>query len=249
MHGRKPFMIGVISVLCFAACGHDCVDLDITPPGAVADLSVGAITHYSVELAWTAPGDDGLSDRARMYDIRYAIFEITDSSWEDAIRCENEPSPGAPGTEEVFVVSGLSDYTEYTFAIKVGDDGPNWSGLSNVVTCHTAIFDLIEPVIDSISVMCVPPPVPSEGIVVFAHDEAAYPEAVTPPDSLEFWYRLMDPVGALTCESEPEWDYDNQRFDPMPYVTSNGTYVFECKVRDGFHNESELAVAEFDVLR
>jgi hypothetical protein len=247
---RREFAtVGILGMLFFASCSNDCVDLDTRAPSPVVDLTVSRVTHNSAELAWIAPGDDDLYGQAFQYDIRYARFEITDASWEDAVCCEDEPSPGAAGTDEFYTVSDLSDFTEYSFAIKAADEVPNWSGLSNVATCRTAIFDTTPPVIDSIVVPCVPDPVPCHYISIYAHDEAAYPEAVTPPESLEFWYRLIDPTGTTTCESEPEWDRGNHRLAAIPCITIDGVYVFECKARDKFLNETDLATAEFSALR
>jgi hypothetical protein len=129
---RRSVTIGILSILCLAVCSHDCVDVDMQSPAPVVSLAVGAVTHNSAELAWVAPGDDGLSGHASQYDIRYAHYAITDTSWEEAVCCENEPNPGVAGTDELFTVSGLSDFTQYSFAMKVADEIPNWSGLSNV---------------------------------------------------------------------------------------------------------------------
>jgi hypothetical protein len=116
-------------------------------------------------------------------------------------------------------------------------------------TCRTAVFDKTPPVIDSIYTPCFSIPIFCWIIAIHAHDEAAYPEAVTPPESLEYWYRLTDPTGTATCESDPGWDGDNWWVEAIPCITTDGTYIFECKARDKFLNESALASAEFSVRR
>jgi len=104
---------------------------------AEASLSVREVTSESVALSWTAVGDDGLEGTASVYDIRYATFEITDSSWDSALQVTDEPTPQLAGTVETYVVNDLGSATTYYFAIKVVDEADNWSGQSNVVTRTT----------------------------------------------------------------------------------------------------------------
>jgi hypothetical protein len=85
-------------------------------------------------LKWTAPGDDGMSGRATRYDLRYSILPITPTNFTTAMAVASLPSPGLPGTQESFVVSGLDPTASYFFAMKTVDDVGNWSTMSNVVT-------------------------------------------------------------------------------------------------------------------
>jgi formylglycine-generating enzyme required for sulfatase activity len=105
---------------------------DTTPPAAVSDLSVTAVTDSSMTLEWMAPGDDGTKGTASEYDIRYATDLITDENWSTADSVDTPPPPQSAGSEEVFTVDGLSSGTPYYFALKTVDDASNWSGLSNV---------------------------------------------------------------------------------------------------------------------
>jgi formylglycine-generating enzyme required for sulfatase activity len=107
---------------------------DTDPPADVADLAVGTVSSASVELLWTAPGDDGTVGTASSYDVRYSLTEITDGNWDAATPVSGEPAPGAAGTQESFVVSGLSPNTTYYFALKTLDDAANPSGVSNSVS-------------------------------------------------------------------------------------------------------------------
>jgi len=106
---------------------------DTTPPANVTDLAVGETTTNSINLTWTAPGDDGNSGTASEYDIRYSTSQINESSWASANQCADEPPPQVAGSPETFTVTGLSPNTTYYFALKTADEVPNWSGLSNVV--------------------------------------------------------------------------------------------------------------------
>jgi hypothetical protein len=113
-------------------------DVDDSPPGRVANLSVTGVTETNATLTWTAPGDDGMEGTAKEYDIRYALAVITDSTWDEALRARDEPSPCEAGTRESYVVTGLLPDTTYFFALKSADEVPNWSVISSIASVRTA---------------------------------------------------------------------------------------------------------------
>jgi phosphodiesterase/alkaline phosphatase D-like protein len=108
----------------------------------------------SVTLTWTTPGDDGLTGTAAQFDIRYATSPINASNFASAARWSiGVPLPAVPGTSQSAVVTGLSPSTTYYFAIKTGDEVPNWAGVSNVVSKTTAVApDVVRPAALAISV-------------------------------------------------------------------------------------------------
>ena len=111
---------------------------DATPPDAVADLATGTVTTSSVDLSWTAPGDDGATGTATTYDVRYSTSTITAGNWATATQATGEPAPSVAGSAETFTVTGLSESTTYFFAIKTSDEVSNESALSNVPSATTA---------------------------------------------------------------------------------------------------------------
>ena len=111
---------------------------DGTAPDAVADLATGTVTTSSVQLSWTAPGDDGATGTATTYDVRYSTSTITAGNWASATQATAEPAPSAAGSAETFTVTGLSESTTYYFAIKTSDEVPNESAISNVPSATTA---------------------------------------------------------------------------------------------------------------
>jgi len=112
--------------------------IDTTPPDAVNDLTLTDVHFDSVNLIWTAVGDDGSTGfSAASYDIRYGTFPLDESTWGDAIQVNGEPPPAPPGTTESFNIEGLTPEITYYFAIKVMDKAGNSSGLSNVVSIKT----------------------------------------------------------------------------------------------------------------
>ncbi|MCG2826683.1 MAG: fibronectin type III domain-containing protein, partial [Thermoplasmatales archaeon] len=122
-------------------------EIDSTPPGEVANLSVWNTTKTSVTLNWTAPGDDNNTGTATNYDIRYSTSEINEGNWNNAIQVADEPIPASAGTIESFTVTGLNPGTTYYFALKNIDNVGLISNLSNCVNASTLLnVTLISPV-------------------------------------------------------------------------------------------------------
>ena len=111
---------------------------DTTAPNAVSDLAASVTGQTTIDLSWTAPGDDGGTGTATTYDIRYSTSEITAGNFDSATQANGEPSPAVAGSSESFTVTGLSANTTYYFAIKTSDEVPNTSSISNVVNATTS---------------------------------------------------------------------------------------------------------------
>ena len=93
-------------------------------------------TDYAI-LEWTAPGDDGIDGLAGAYDAR--ITQAGPFNETNFVVAQSLPTiaPRAAGTGERLIVTGLVADTEYWFAIRAGDEVPNWSPVSNVVALQT----------------------------------------------------------------------------------------------------------------
>ena len=110
---------------------------DVTAPAAVTDMAVDQTltTYSSVDLTWTATGDDGSAGNAYIYDVRYLANEaITEENWIRAFQASDEPAPQPAGSQEHFTVLGLEPNTTYSFALRAIDEWSNPSPLSNVDT-------------------------------------------------------------------------------------------------------------------
>ena len=130
---------------------------DTTPPSAVTDLTAvaekgsdplvsGGLTPIaagvgssSVRLTWTAPGDDGTTGTAAVYQVKWATGSIVDTAdteprvnfWA-AENVIGEPKPREAGSKETLVIRGLKPGMCY-FTIKSRDECNNESPISNVV--------------------------------------------------------------------------------------------------------------------
>lgn len=110
-----------------------------TAPAAVVNLAAGSVTASSIALSWTATGDDGNAGTASQYDLRYSATAITPASFASATPVPDVPAPGPAGQSESFTVTGLNPSSTYYFALKVADEVPNWSTISNVVSAATGV--------------------------------------------------------------------------------------------------------------
>ncbi len=111
-----------------------------TPPAAVMDLMVchSCIARESLQLNWTATGEDGAIGTATSYDLRYSTGEITDmASFNAATPIAGVSSPQPAGSTEAFTLSGLTAGTTYSFALVVYDAIDQASPLSNVAVATT----------------------------------------------------------------------------------------------------------------
>jgi hypothetical protein len=123
-------------------------DPDIIPPEPVTDLTASEPSVDSIKLTWTAPGDDGSTGTASLYDIRYSKSLIDDASWAAASQCTGLSLPQAAGTEEQYLVTDLEPETTYYFALRSADETPTWSALSNIATNTTLpLPDEISPAV------------------------------------------------------------------------------------------------------
>lgn len=96
-------------------------------------FSASASQAASVILRWTAPGDDGRTGRASLYDLRCSTAPITDANWSLATQISGLSRPLPYGNRELITVSGLLPSTDYYFAVKAADEQMNWSPMSNVI--------------------------------------------------------------------------------------------------------------------
>jgi hypothetical protein len=119
-------------------------DPDITPPAAVSDLSFSDLHTNSLVLHWTATGDDGMTGQAVSYDLRYSFSPIDDTNFASATPIA-VAAPKAPGSAESLEMHGLTAGVTYYFAIKVTDEWPLTSNISNILAVPMPAPDPFAP--------------------------------------------------------------------------------------------------------
>jgi subtilisin family serine protease len=111
--------------------------IDYAPPDPIPDLTVRSVGSNTVDLAWTATGDDGVERSASIYHLRYATAPIDADNFDRATPVPGLPAPKPAGSPESFTVAGLAFHTTYYFALVAEDDNDLRSALSNVATATT----------------------------------------------------------------------------------------------------------------
>ncbi|WKZ28631.1 MAG: hypothetical protein QY323_03770 [Patescibacteria group bacterium] len=139
---NSPGLQGVVTAVSGAAVGwrgHIVrFQEDATPPAAIADLVAVNPAASVVELAWTAPGDDGVVGTAFSYDIRYALTPIvTETDFVVARQITGVPVPEVAGTRQTMSIEGLAPEATYYFAMKASDSSGNESARSNTAKIIT----------------------------------------------------------------------------------------------------------------
>ena len=105
---------------------------------------------YENTILWTAPGDDGNTGIASLYDMRYSTDSLTlINNWNACTPCvliPNMPVPDSAGSPQSFFFGdSLMTGTTYYFAIKTADEVPNWSGISSILVIY--VPDIIPPAV------------------------------------------------------------------------------------------------------
>jgi hypothetical protein len=113
------------------------VEGDLVAPGPVADLTVGSVGATSVELVWTAPGDDGIEGMVAGYDIRWSLSPIVDEN--DFFAAAQAVGPAAPvpaGAIQTHTIQVPPASTVHA-ALRAVDEAGNFGPISNSVTFTT----------------------------------------------------------------------------------------------------------------
>ena len=105
---------------------------DLIPPGTITTLWAFSASATSLSINWIAPGDDMDNGTAASYDLRYSTDPITSGNFNTATKVTGIGAPKPAGSEEGYLLTGLTTDKVYYFAIKTLDKVPNTSELSNV---------------------------------------------------------------------------------------------------------------------
>jgi len=117
--------------------------IDEISPAAITDLISNSFED-SLELIWSAVGDDGLEGTVDHYEIRYNESEINDSNWDSVTEFSQNIIPSQPGFLEHFSITDLPQQINYFFTIKAFDEEDNPSEISNNTTA-SIIGDIVSP--------------------------------------------------------------------------------------------------------
>ncbi|HEY6195720.1 MAG TPA: S8 family serine peptidase [Candidatus Eisenbacteria bacterium] len=111
-------------------------DPDSLDPGGISDLSVVSPGSNSVDLLWTATGDDSTAGTATSYELRYATHAFTAAEFASGTLAAS-PRPVPSGAAQAWRVHGLATTTPYWFAVRALDEFGNPGTVSNVASTTT----------------------------------------------------------------------------------------------------------------
>jgi len=163
------------------------------------------VTPTTVTLSWTVPGDDGTEGTASYYDLRYSRSTISEGNFYQATQFDIGHSPATPPAIETVTIDNLEEDTWYWFALKVGDEVPNWSAMSNPFGIKTS--DTIKPnVIDNLYVYSI-----DDNSLLLrwtapgdngTSGQASYYQVYYTTDTLSGWSRIASPPTPATAGSD-----------------------------------------------
>ena len=124
------------------------VGADATPPATIANFTARLIDTTSLELSWTAPGDDGTAGTADEYDLRWSPSPIDETNWDAAQKIIRCPLPRAAGTRQATTWDDLTPGARYYFALRAKDEAGNVSPLSNAASALMTVPTLSDGDVD-----------------------------------------------------------------------------------------------------
>lgn len=125
----------------------------LVTPGMITDLSAApGARGRTIELNWTAPGDDGYIGQL----IAGSKFAVQRSTWPGVVWSTGSVDTVIistqnvnPGDRQYYTLTGLSSGVTYYIAIWTSDEIPNWSIHSSTVSDWAQIVNLSVYVLDS----------------------------------------------------------------------------------------------------
>ncbi|MBA3065495.1 hypothetical protein FP828_03285 [bacterium] len=119
------------------------VKVDSIPPAAVTDID--AVTGSSpgdIDLTWTSPGDNGLSDSISGGQFLIKYSSKSTDGWGDMTNSHYIAANVSAGEIYSKTMTGLTEGVTYYFYIETADEIPNWSALSNKTTAYAYVNPL-----------------------------------------------------------------------------------------------------------
>jgi hypothetical protein len=104
---------------------------DTVAPSPISDLALERAGPNGVVVRFTAPGDDGASGSASLYDARISTQPIDASNFRTAPMAHPFARPAPGGATDRLLFNDLMPATTYYFAVVGVDEAGNAGGISN----------------------------------------------------------------------------------------------------------------------
>ncbi len=228
MHKYTQVSILSLSTLLVLATLTPAHAIDTAVPDPVKDLRIESNTDSTLTLAWTAPGDDGMSGSVSQYDMRMdtKVIDPLEALLAPIIGGEPHPLPG--GETQRMTVTGLTPSTTYWFIFKSQDRSGNVSPFSNVAQGSTA-FDTTAPTFVQIR------------IVDFSGTSARIAWESDEPATSEVNYGITGSYGLYASSNSLVKEHSL----PLGNLALSTTYHYQLTSKDIFQNSTRTADMTF----
>lgn len=116
--------------------------VDVTGPAQIADLNAATGTNgWTVDLAWTDVGDDGLTGQATAYVLKYSTTEIVETNWGACTKHDLGIVPATSGTPRSCSIQMPDPGVRYFFGIEAQDEAGNCGPLSIIAQAQSHAYD------------------------------------------------------------------------------------------------------------
>lgn len=203
--------------------------VDTAPPDPVKDLRMESSTDSSVTMAWTAPGDDGMSGTVSQYDMRMDTRPINPDEALLAPVIGGEPDPAPGGETQRMTIIGLTPSTTYWFAVRAQDRVGNVSPFSNVASSTTA-FDTTPPEFQDLHIIDL---MPTSARVIWKSGE---------PSTSEVRYGTNTDYGLFASSNSLVIDHSL----PLGGLAPATLYYYQLTSKDQYENEAKTVNMTFE---
>lgn len=118
---------------------------DTIPPSPITHFAVDSLSPSSISLSWLATGDDSISGTAAVSEIRLSRIPLAETTLSSGVLVAG-PQPQSAGTRQTLTVRDLENNSDYYFALRSGDEVPNWSSYTFLGPVRTS-QDTIPPAV------------------------------------------------------------------------------------------------------
>ena len=117
---------------------------DLINPGRISWVRGEVLNKQNgtIQLQWHAPGDDGYTGRANLYELRYSEYSLAD--FQDGILVPGINGPGTANSTESLVMTGLIPEVTYHFYIRAWDELNNKGQVSEEFNLYIEPNDIPE---------------------------------------------------------------------------------------------------------